>query len=231
MAKRKTNGGRPKRPPPKAKMNGDADLETHLEQLEIEIEMSSGYTVVIHRPPFSLLQALEDRAQELYPDPEMPTETVVLNEGASDETTKETPVLSGTPEHDAYTKAQVKVLNQRGEYTKDYLFQKRLTVKGYESADGRKKLVQLHKDDLEELREFGKVKDDLEDYQLVMRNFVVYTMSDHQMVMAVCSGMTEAMNLKPEEILRRARQFQRPVEWQADPGSESHRIQPGNEVD
>jgi len=222
MTKRKTRGG-PKRPPRSNAANGrnppTEKFGDYLEQIEMEVEMSSGYVVIVRRPPFNLIQSVGERGQAKYPDPEVPTESVVLDEGTPDETVKEIHLMKGTPEHDAYLKEVLVVAQKRNAYILDYIFRRRLEVKDYEGAEGHAELVARHKDDLLELREWGNVDDDLDDYQLVMRYFVVYTMNDHNLISGICSGMTEAMDIKPEEILRRARSFQSPVEQHADPGA------------
>lgn len=211
MTKRRTKGG-PKRPPRKNSANGNTLEEYQPELIDIELKVASGYVVIIHRPAFHMLQAVIERAQVKYPDPEVPTESVVLDEGTPDETVKEIPLMKDTPEHDAYLKAYSGVAQKRGVYIQDYLFRHRLEVQGYEGVEGHARLVKLHEDDLAELREWGNVDGDRDDYQLVMRHFVVYTLQDHSMISGICGDMTEAMSVNPKEILRLARSFQSPVE-------------------
>ncbi|GEM_PF-5781632 len=175
----------------------------------LKVRTSSGYELLVQRPPVNVVRAIQQRAYKKHPDPEPPQKTVKAATGTN--YTIPDPDEERQREYEA---ALQKAIEARLEYFLEYIFQKRLTVRGYESAEKQQELVAKFADDLAEVKEWGDLDADmleLDDWQLVLRLFILADQADWAALMLAASKAFDLQDLSEQEVRRRVEFFRRDV--------------------
>jgi hypothetical protein len=165
----------------------------------IRLAVSSGHALLIRRPSVGLARAIMTKAAELYPYPDPPKQTITTLVGDVD-------VIKEDDE--AYLAKCKAADGEREGHLLEWAFEHRLEVEGYEAEDGHAALIADHADDLAELREFGSVPEDmreLDEYQLVLRMFVVADMTDYTALYLSVHKAFDAADIEESEIRQRSR--------------------------
>ncbi len=186
----------------------------------ISVPLSSGYTAIIRRPSIGVITAVQKKAEELFPYPDPPTEQMEMVTGA--EVTFTTVKMSRLHEIkgaggqgqleaiDALSDTERDLLRQimvadseRMQYLMDFVFTRRLDIEGAYGDEGRAELIEAFAEELEEVREFGTLPDDLkdlDDWQVVLRCFIVADQMDYASIMAGAMMAFDQSDITPEEV-------------------------------
>ena len=175
----------------------------------LTVRTSSGYELLVQRPPVNVVRAITRRAYQEHPDPEPPQKTVEAVTG----------VNYVIPDRDEerqreYEEALQKAVEARLEYFLEYIFQKRLTVRGFESEEGRRELVAKFADELAEVKEWGEMDEELlalDDWQLVLRVFIMADQADWAALMLAATKAFDLQDLSEQEVRQRVAFFRRDV--------------------
>lgn len=165
---------------------------------QLRVRCSSGYTIIVQRPPINVIRAVTLRAEEMYPDPDPPTESLDTLPGKSYEV-----VIDDDP---AYQQAKQEVVQQRLEHLLEYVFQRRLTVEGYDTEEAKQELVASFTDERAELEDWGDIPEDmadLDDWQFVLRMFIVADQTDYAALMLAASKAMDESDLNEGDIRKR----------------------------
>lgn len=193
----------------------------------LSVPLSSGYTVIIRRPSVGVITAIQKRAEELYPYPEPPTETMSMVTGATVEFATVDMAklhrikgLSGPAQAEAIEALSdqerdllreiMRVDSERLQYLMDYVFKRRLEVEGVYTDEQKQQLIAAFADERAEMLEYGTLPDDMRDldeWQQTLRCFIVADQMDYAAVMAAAMMAFDRSDITPEEIRARVSYF------------------------
>lgn len=189
---------------------------------QLQVPLSSGYTLIVRRPTLGMIEALQTKADELYPLPEPPTATLETLTGpvryALDipvhfvQQFQAGQVRDIPPAVRSYLTEMHTAQALQWNHLLEYMLQKRVDVLGYEGDEGRAQLVAELQDDLDELREWGSLgdwADELDEFQIVLRQFVLGDQSDWFAMTVLIGRAAQVEDIDPEEVQQRATFFQR----------------------
>ena len=189
------------------------------------VPTSSGYKLVIRRPPMQVLRAVMQKSEELHPLPEVPTEEVEtvtgdkqrvpainldlirkLDTAVSNE--EQGAVLDQlTDEEIAFWRTRQQASYQQNEYVLDWALNRRVDVEGCYTEEQRAELVAKFADERTDLEEYGSLDEELlalDPFQFVLRVFIIQDASDYAAVTAAVMRSMDASDIDPEEIRSRA---------------------------
>jgi len=164
----------------------------------LTVALSSGYTLVVKRPPLNVIRAITTKAEKLYPDPDPPTQTIQTVTGM-----EYTVAADGD---EAYQEKLETARNQRLEYFLEYVFQECLEVQGYETEEARQELIAAYADERDKLLKWGDVPEDmlkLDDWQFTLRMFIVADASDYAALMLSASKAFDINDIGEEDLRQR----------------------------
>ena len=199
---------------------------------QMTIPLSSGYSVVISRPSIHVIGAVEQKAIELYPYPEMPVreETTVTGEvlqfatvsiehlesieGMEPEPQQE--ALEALTDDEKMMLGKMRQANvDRKSHYLEFVLKQCVQVEGvYDDLDKQAELVASFDDEIKSLEEWGSWTDDLqklkeeEPFQFILRTFIIETADDYGYVAAASYWAMSLSDLEPEDIRERMRSFQ-----------------------
>ena len=170
----------------------------------LALNMNSGYTLIIERPPMNVARAVMARAEKENPKPEPPTETVEAVTGVTYHIASE----DGDSEDDAQLKAQREAA-QAKLYTHlmDFVFEEYTSIEGYNGQDGQQKLINELAPKWDVLRKWGDVPEDMADlseWQQALRLFIVSDMEDYSVAMFGVLKAMDVDDLDEQEARQRA---------------------------
>jgi len=193
----------------------------------LAVPLSSGYTVIVRRPSVGMITAVQKRAEELFPYPQPPTETMAMVTGAAVEFATvdmaklhRIKALSGPAQVEAVEALSdderellrqiMQVDAERLQYLLDYVFERRLEVEGVYTDEQKRQLIDVFAGEREEMLHYGSLPDDvkdLDDWQQTLRLFVVADQMDYAAVMAAAMMAFDRSDITPEEIRARVSYF------------------------
>ena len=157
----------------------------------VVVTLSTGYRLIIERLTLGEIEALNRKAEELFPAPPRPTERVTLATG--DE--QDVPLGAEHPLVQQWQEKLEETKNKQGEYLLQYALNEITDVEGYEGDEGHARLIAEFKPRMERLQRFGSlspsVADNFTPYAQIIRLFLIADAPDFQAVMeAVVSAAT-----------------------------------------
>jgi len=169
------------------------------QQHAIHLSLSSGYEVFLRPLPYQTFLRLRERERELFPEPEMPTETVETDSGPV-----ETPAQANSSAGLSYLVALNDVARRRAAYRLDFIIDHFLVVKGAQTDAGRQAIIDAHKGDIQALEDLnGEPITDV--WGAVLRHCVLLSSQDYALLqekaLALCTPVTE------QEVAQRVNSF------------------------
>lgn len=168
------------------------------------VPLSSGYTALINQPPMMALMAVQEKAQEKFPEPPMPMITVTV---AGKE--EEVPVGTDTSEFAAYLDEMRGVNRQRNEWLLEFVFKRYLKIEELNTEAEWDVVIKTYQDEVADLREFADLDAGLTERDVVLRYCLIRTPEEYAEINAIIGLVVNMPELTREEVLKRARSFRR----------------------
>jgi hypothetical protein len=172
----------------------------------LAVPVSSGYTLLVHRPSMQVIRAINARALELHPDPEPPAQTVEAVTGVVYRVAASEDDPAFAAARAAYEQARERAQAARAEYLLDYVFRERLSVEGYETDEAKAALVAQYAPERAAVERYGTLPDDmrgLDDWQFVLRMFVVADAVDYGAVTLAAHKAFDVADVTEDELRSR----------------------------
>ncbi|WP_119069212.1 hypothetical protein [Aggregatilinea lenta] len=172
----------------------------------LAVPVSSGYTLRVHRPSMQVIRAINAKALELHPDPEPPVQTVEAVTGVVYRVAASEDDPAFAAANKAYEQGVERAQAARAEYLLDYVFRERLSVEGYETDEARAALVAQYAPERAAVEQYGTLPDDmrdLDDWQFVLRMFVVADAVDYGAVTLAAHKAFDVADVTEDELRAR----------------------------
>lgn len=168
------------------------------------VELTSGVTALVTPLEFKLAQALDEAAEEKYPNPVPPTEVIDTADGGT-----ETVTVTTGPEYDAYRKAIAEVSGKRAEFLLEFFFENCLAIEGAEDEAGQAAIIEKYAPRLALYEQLGKGPEDGEDaWDWTLRNLLFASADDYTNLTLACRA-NQMIYIEQEEIAARLKRFRR----------------------
>ncbi len=165
------------------------------------VELSTGYRLIIERPTLGEIEALNRKAEELFPAPPRPTERVVLATGED----QEVPLGDEHQKVVAWRDQLNEIDNQRGMYFLQYALEQTTTVEGYEDEEGQDKLIRQFEARMDRILKFGTLPPDVSNLSMYARVIRLFLIADAADLTAVMQAVTSATTANVDEETIRAK--------------------------
>lgn len=168
------------------------------------VELTSGVTALVTPLEFKLAQALDEAAEEKYPNPTPPTEVIEAADGGMDVVT----VTAGEA-YNAYRKAIAEVSGKRAEFLLAFFFANCLAIEGADDEAGRAAIIEKYAPRLALYERLGKGPDEGEDaWDWTLRNLLFASADDYANLTLACRA-NQMIYIEQEEIAARLKRFRR----------------------